>query len=120
MDNSDPERLTLNNLYITLHFDALHLYVFMYIFIHTCTGSEQIKELVIMNINEKSKFSGLTNIQRAEAISMLTTAATNGITGLALSNIAERYIWNAYQVCEPITGLIGLCYRAEQAAKALS
>jgi|GEM_PF-4010018 len=70
------------------------------------------------NLNEKPRFSNLTNMQRLETISMLITAAENGVTGLDLSNLAERYIWNAYQVREPMTGLAGLCFRAEQSAGA--
>lgn len=71
-------------------------------------------------MNNKPRFSNLTDAQRAETISTLTAAARKAVTGLALSNMAERHILNSYGVHEPMTGLIGLCYRAEQNAGTLA
>lgn len=72
-------------------------------------------------MTDTNRFSNLTDMQRKETISMLTAAAENGCTGLDLSNVAERYIRNAYGVRgEPMTGLIGLCYKAEQQAGTLA
>lgn len=65
-------------------------------------------------------YSNLSNMQRMETISMLTTAAENGCTGSNLHDVAERYIWNAYQLRDPMTSVIGMAFDAEQKAGTLS
>lgn len=60
----------------------------------------------------------LSNMQRLETVSMLEVAASNGVTGLDLSSVADRYIWNAYKVRAPMTEVAGMCLEAERKAGA--
>lgn len=66
--------------------------------------------------------STLNTMQRKETISMLTTAAENGVTGMALMAVGDRYVWNAYGVrCTGGgTEMAGMCYEAEKAAGTLA
>jgi hypothetical protein len=63
--------------------------------------------------------TALSNMQRLETISMLESAARNGLPSDALSSIADRYIWNAYRIHAPITEVAGMCFQAELKAGTL-
>ncbi|MGH6628784.1 MAG: hypothetical protein ACREB3_03530 [Burkholderiales bacterium] len=63
--------------------------------------------------------SALSNMQRMETVSVLKTAAQNGLPSDTLQSIADRYIWNAYHIHAPITEVAGMCFEAEMKAGTL-